>query len=152
MSSQNDKNVVIENARLVFLNFAGKEGQYNREGDRNFAVLLDDGVAQAMANDGWLIKTLKPYEGGDPEQPYLPVSLRFDIFPPRIVLLTSRGRTNVGEEEVELLDWADIKTVDLIVRPYSWTVGGKTGVKAYLKSMFVTIEEDPLELKYSDIR
>jgi hypothetical protein len=34
------------------------------------------------------------------------------------------------------------------VRPYAWDVNGKTGVKAYLKTLFVTIDEDALELKY----
>jgi len=47
------------------------------------------------------------------------------------------------------LDWADIKTADLIARGYDWNVGGKSGTKAYLQSLFVTIEEDALERKYS---
>jgi hypothetical protein len=55
------------------------------------------------------------------------------------------------EDEVEILDWADIQMTDLIVRPYEWAVNGKTGIKAYLQSIFVTIQEDELELKYADI-
>jgi hypothetical protein len=50
-----------------------------------------------------------------------------------------------------MLDWVDIINVDLIVRPYAWTVNQKSGVKAYLQSLYVTIEEDPLEIKYSDL-
>jgi hypothetical protein len=81
----------------------------------------------------------------------LPVSVNFKGRPPRIVLITSRGRTNIDEHGVEMLDWVDIINVDLIVRPYEWTVNGKSGIKAYLQSIYITIEEDPLELKYSEL-
>jgi hypothetical protein len=144
----------MEGARIIFRNFAGKEGQYNREGDRNFAVLLDEPIAATMAEDGWNVKMLKPREedeeGAEP-QAYLPVAVNFSGRPPRIVLITSRGRTNLDETQIEMLDWADILNIDLIVRPYEWTVNGKTGIKAYLQSIYVTIEEDPLELKYSEL-
>jgi len=148
----NDGHVVLEDVRIVFKNFAGKEGKFNREGDRNFAVLLDDDVARDMLADGWNIKWLKPREEGEPEQAYLGVSVNFrGPRPPLVVLITSRGRTNLSENECELLDWADIAMVDMIVRPYSWAVNGASGIKAYLKSIFVTIREDELELKYSNV-
>jgi hypothetical protein len=149
-----DNTVLMEGVRIIFRNFSGKEGQYNREGDRNFAVLLDDQVAEAMAADGWNVKWLKPREDdeGEKEQAYLSVSLNFSKGrPPRVVLVTSRGRTNLDERDIDLLDWADITNVDLIVRPYEWTVSDKSGIKAYLQSIYVTIEEDPLELKYADL-
>lgn len=151
--AKDDNTVLMEDVRIIFRNFQGKEGQYNREGDRNFSVLLDDDVAEAMAKDGWLVKWLKPREGDEDgnQQAYLGVSVNFKGRPPRVVMVTSRGRTNLTEDEVEVLDWADIITVDLIVRPYHWAVGGKSGVKAYLQSMYVTIQEDDLELKYGDL-
>jgi hypothetical protein len=153
MPNKNEGTVLFENARMIFRNFAGKEGMYNREGDRNFCVLLDDSVAEAMSRDGWNIKTLKPREGDEEatEQPYLQVSVGFRYLPPKIVMITSRGRTNLGEDEIEILDWADIRNVDMIVRPYEWSVRGESGIKAYVKSLFVTIEEDELELKYADL-
>lgn len=147
-----DNNVVMENSRIIFRNFAGKESMYNREGDRNFAVLLDDKVANAMLEDGWNVKWLKAREEGDTPQAYLSVTVKFGKGrPPRVVMLTSRGRTILDEDELELLDWADIEFVDLIVRPYEWAVNGKTGISAYLKSAFITIREDALELKYADV-
>lgn len=150
---QQDNTVLMEGVRIIFRNFAGKEGQYNREGDRNFAVLLDEKTAMAMAEDGWNVKTLKPREDDEDqlEQPYLPVTVNFKGRPPRIVQITSRGRTNLDESMVETLDWVDILNVDLIVRPYEWTVNGKTGIKAYLQSLYITIEEDPLEAKYAEL-
>lgn len=151
MSRESDGTVVIENARIIFRNFTGKEGQLNREGDRNFAVLLEPELAKEMAADGWNVRMLKPREEGDEPTPYIPVAVSFKVRPPRIVQVTSRGRTDLGEHECEILDWVDIANVDLILRPYEWLVNGKTGVKAYLKTIFVTINEDPLELKYADI-
>jgi len=151
---QPDNTVMMEGVRIIFRNFSGKEGQFNREGDRNFAVLLDEAVATAMAEDDWNVKWLNPREGeeeGQTPQAYLPVSVNFKGRPPRIVLITSRGRTNLDEDSVEMLDWADIINVDLIVRPYEWNVNGKTGIKAYLQSIYVTIEEDALEQKYSEL-
>lgn len=148
-----DGTLVIEDARIISRNFAGKEGMYNAEGDRNFCLLLEPDLAEAMARDGWNIKTLKPREGNEDEgpQPYVQVSIGYKNRPPRIVMITSKGRTDLGQAELELLDWVDIAKVDLIIRPYSWNVGGRGGVKAYLKSFFVTIAEDPLELKYADV-
>lgn len=150
-----DNTVLMEDVKIIFRNFAGREGQYNREGDRNFCVLLDPETATHMEADGWNVKYLKVREDDDSEeevpQAYLQVSVNFKGRPPRIVMITARGRTTLGEEEVEILDWADIRTVDMIIRPYEWAVNTKTGIKAYLQSIFVTIDEDALELKYADL-
>lgn len=149
----NDNTVLMEGVKIIFRNFSGKEGQYNREGDRNFSVLLDDTIANAMTEDGWNVKWLRPRSEEEEEAPqaYLPVSVNFKGRPPRIVLITSRGRSNLDEDSIEMLDWADIINVDLIVRPYEWTVNQKSGIKAYLQSLYVTIEEDALEMKYAEL-
>jgi hypothetical protein len=150
-----ENTVLMEGVRIIFRNFSGKEGQYNREGDRNFGVIIPSGeVAEAMLADGWNVKYLKPREEDEEgeETPWLSVSVNFEKGrPPKIMMVTDRGRTALDESTVEMLDWADIKNVDLIVRPYTWEVSGRTGVKAYLQSMYVTIEEDELERKYADM-
>jgi hypothetical protein len=155
------KPVVMEGMRIVFRNFEGKEGQYNREGDRNFGVILPPDIAEAMLADGWNVKYLKPREEDEDgeETPWLSVSVNFDKGrPPTILLITSRGKTKLDEDTVDQLDWVDIATdeqgnpkVDLIVRPYMWDVSGRQGIKAYLQSMYVTIEEDELQRKYAEM-
>ncbi len=152
--AEDRQTVLMEGVRIIFRNFAGKEGQYNREGDRNFGVILPDDVAEAMLADGWNVKYLKPREEDEePEEtPWLSVTVNYDKGkPPKIMLVTDRGRTALDGQTVDMLDWADITNVDLIVRPYSWDVNGRTGIKAYLQSMYVTIEEDELERKYAEM-
>ncbi len=143
------KTFMVEDARLVFRNFSGKEGQYNREGDRNFAVILDAKTAKVMLKDGWNVKYLDSREEGEEDTPYIQVAVNFNHRPPRVVMITSTARTNLTEESVDVLDWAEIRTADLIARAYDWTVNGKSGTKAYLQSLFITIEEDALERKYA---
>jgi hypothetical protein len=109
---------------------------------------LDPQAAMQMERDGWNIKYLKPREEGDEPTPYLPVSVSFKVRPPRIMMMSATARTPLDEDSCEVLDWADIEKSDLIVTPYEWSVNGKTGIKAYLKSLFVTIAEDDLERKY----
>lgn len=143
------KTFMVEDARLIFRNFSGKEGQYNREGDRNFAVILDEETAKMMLADGWNVKGLASREEGEPDTPYIQVAVNFKNRPPRVVMITSTSRTHLDESSVAVLDWAEIQTADLIARAYEWEVNGKSGIKAYLQSLFVTIEEDALERKYA---
>lgn len=149
--AQNDT-YTIEGADIMFRNFAGRERDYNAEGDRNFCVMLDDRAANELRADGWNVKELKPREEGDSPRPYLTVSVNYKKGrPPRVVMITSRGRTDLGADEVEILDYAELDNVDLILSGYRWDVNGNQGVKAYLKSMFVTMHEDALDLKYAQV-
>lgn len=140
---------LIEDARIIFKNFAGKEGQYNREGDRNFGLVLDPDTAAQLLADGWNVKYLEAREEGEEDVPWISVSVSYKAKPPRVTTLSSVGRTHLDEEAIAVLDYADIATIDLVVRGYLWEVNGKQGTKAYLKTMFVTLSEDELEKKYA---
>lgn len=151
-----NKNITIENARLAFRNFAGKGTTYNAVGKRNFCVFLDLEFATLLQEDGWNIRWLTPREENEEKQAYIQVGVAFDPIPPTIMMITGRGKTMIDEANVEALDWAEFKNVDLIIRPYNWilqegTKNEKRGTKAYLKTMYVTLNEDEFASKYYDI-
>lgn len=147
--ARNDKNIVLEDVVIAFRNFEGKEDTYNRAGDRNFAILLDEDRAAKMLQDGWNVKHLKARDEEEVPQAYIQVAVSYKARPPKIGVVTSNGLNYYTEDMVALLDWVDIETADVTLNPYEWAVNGKTGVKAYLQSLFLKIEEDYLQLKWT---
>lgn len=146
--------VSLENVRIGFRNFEGREGPYNKAGERSFAVFLDRHTAEAMAADGWNVKFPKEDVVGniDPDQEprdaYLQVSVGFEYYPANVILVSNGNPTKLSVNEVMMLDWAEIENVDLVLRPYEWSVNRNSGIKAYLKSGYFTIVSDPFAHKY----
>ena len=152
--AQKSKPVIFENVRLALRNFSGGPLPWDKSNTkRSFALVLDEDIAQAMKLDGWNIKYFKPNPNDPDDEPqaWLQVFVRFDNFPPRIEMITSRGKTRLSEDTVSLLDFAIITNCDLTISPYEWSVNGKSGKKAYLKTLYATIEENELDRKYADI-
>lgn len=146
-----DEKISFEGCRIIFRNFSGKGTAYNPEGKRNFCVVIDDpDLAGRLASDGWNIKERPPRDEDDKPLCYMQVAVSYDNIPPKIWLISGSGRTLLDADTVGQLDFAEIVNVDLIVRPYNWEVNGKSGVKAYVQAMYVTIEEDEFAAKYFD--
>ncbi len=149
MINKKDKiEVRIDNAHVVFRNFAGAEGKFNPAGNRNFCVFLPDDVAKSMEADGWSIRWLN----SDPETPpqaLLAIKVAFGNYPPNVVLVSDGHMSKLSEENVNVLDFAEFEQVDLIVRGYPWNIQGKSGIKAYLKTGYFVLVVDELAKKYS---
>lgn len=155
--ARRDDDLTIEDAELRFKNFSGRQGRYNAEGNRNFCVLLNPDDAQSLINEGWNIRFLQPRDPEEEPVPYMQIKVAYSDRSKPVVWLVSEingepvKKNKLGENEIDILDWAEIKHVDMVIRPYNYDVNGKKGIKGYLKSMYVTIAEDPFASRYLDV-
>lgn len=123
----------IDDARIIYRNFAGEATKFNREGDRNFAVVIpDQETADALIEQGWNVKVKRRGEDEDPFM-FLPVKIKFNDRGPVVYLRTGTRRNRLDEESICCIDDIDIESVDLDIRPYDWDVNGKQGRTAYLQ-------------------
>lgn len=144
-----NKNLVVENGRIAFRNFAGEESKYNRKGNRNFCVIFDKEQGEELLAQGWNMKLLQARNEDEEDSYMLQVTVAYGKISPKIYLISGRKKTLMDEDSVGIIDYAEIETVDMVIRPYNWEVNGKTGVKAYIKDMYVVIREDIFTNKYN---
>ena len=146
-------NLELENATIGrggYRNFKGEKGQYNPAGKRTFVILLDEATGRKLEDEGWHIRWREPRNEDDEPEALLTVEVKFGEYPPKIVLISGGQKTYLDESNIAILDNAEIANADIIVRPYNWEVNGNQGVKAYVKSMYVTLEDDDFGGKYRD--
>lgn len=133
----------IDDARIVYRNFSGTGSKFNREGDRNFAVVIpDQDIADELVNRGWNVKIKPPRDEDDTPFMFLPVKIKFNERGPKVYLQSGDKMVELDEESIDCLDDVDILGVDLDIRPYDWEVNGKQGRTAYLQSIHVVQEVD----------
>lgn len=141
----------IDDARIIFRNFRGEGSPYNREGDRNFALIIPtEEMADELVAEGWNVKKKDPREEGDDPFIFLPVKVKFNDRGPNVYLITGNASNKLDEESVGCIDDIDIRSVNLDIRPYDWEVNGKTGRTAYLQSMEVIQEIDRFAARYAE--
>ena len=142
----------IDDAKIIFKNFEGRGDKFNREGDRNFSLLIEDpDTADALIEKGWNVKIK---EGRDPDDgPFmrLPVKVKFTDYGPRVYLNSAGNVTELDEESIACLDNIDIESVAMDIRPYDWEVNGRTGRTAYLQSMEVVQRIDRFAARYANM-
>lgn len=140
----------IDDAKIIFRNFEGRGDKYNREGDRNFSLLIEDpDTADALIKEGWNVRIK---DGRDEDEgPFmrLPVKVKFTDYGPNVYLVTGDRRNELDEESIACLDNIDIESVDMDIRPYDWEVNGRTGRTAYLQSMQVVQRIDRFAARYA---
>ena len=142
----------IDDARIVYRNFSGAPSKFNREGDRNFAVVIEtQEQADALIEEGWNVKIKAPRDEGEDPFIYLPVKIKFNDRGPSVYLRSGKAMRKLGEDTVDILDNVDILSVSMDLRPYDWEVNGKSGRTAYLQSINVTQEVDRFADIYAEV-
>lgn len=144
--------LTLRNVRIIFRNFAGAPTRFNAAGGkRTFSILLNETEANELRSMGFNVKALKQRDPDDDPAFHLPVEVSYRVKPPRIVFISNQGRkrTVIDEDTVGLIDYTEIEKIDLTVNPYQWEMENARGVKAYLRTMYVTIREDELDIEYA---
>jgi hypothetical protein len=175
MEKHNVFPVDFENATIAFRNFAGVGSRYNKEGDHNFVLIIDDeataldmfkdgwnvkayvnddSLVSDLLNDGWDSVNVKPNLRNEIEF-RLTVAVNFNTppnMPPVMIFTYVNGvETRIFEDTVGELDSAVLQNIDLTIRP-RWWQDDKTGdwrIKAYLKEARITLEASRWADKYA---
>ena len=128
----------IEDARIIYRNFEGVASKFNREGDRNFAVIVpNDEIKDILVEAGWNVKIKPPRDEDDTPFMFIPVKVKFNNRGPAAYLRSGETVTRLNEETIGILDEIDIQSVSMDLRPYDWVVNDKTGRTAYLQAINV---------------
>ncbi len=146
----------IDDARIIYRNFKGEPSKFNREGDRNFALIIpNEDMANDLVDRGWNVKIKPPRDEDDSPFMYLPVKIKFNDRGPIIYLKSGTHVRKLNEGTVGLIDDIDILSVDMDIRPYDWVIqegtpNEKRGRSAYLQSMQVTQEIDRFAVRFAE--
>lgn len=151
----NPSDLMIEDAKILFTNFAGSPTRYNSEGGkREFSVALPLNLVEDLERDGWNVKFRKNADGEyDPERPYLGVKVSYKFRAPAIWLITSGRKQLMTEDTVGTLDNITIKTADMVIHPSVYDVRGQQGISAYVKELYVVMDDESASFasKYADL-
>lgn len=147
----NNGKIQIDYPEITFRNFAGRETDFNEEGNRNFVLVIrDEEIANALADAGANINYKEPYREGDTGEWRLKVKVSYRFGGP-IAHLVSNGRIkSLTEENIHILDGIDIQEVRGVdIRLSKWSRSGRSGYTAYLDKICVVQEVDRFLAEYA---
>lgn len=151
----NPSDLMIEDAKIFFTNFAGSPTRYNSEGGkREFSVALPLNLVEDLEKDGWNVKYRKNADGEfDPERPYLGVKVSYKFKAPAIWLIAGGRKQLMTEDTVGTLDNITIKTADVVIHPSVYDIRGQQGISAYVKELYVVMDDESASFasKYADL-
>lgn len=149
--------VQIDDARIIWKNFEGRGDKFNREGDRNFTLVIPtEEIKDALINDvnsdgaGWNVKVMTPRDPDETPLMHLKVKVKFNGRGPKVRLVTNGRSVLLDEGSIGCLDYADIRRVDLDIRPYDDIISGKPFRAAYLHAMRVVQEVDRFDERFAE--
>ena len=148
----------IDDARIIWRNFAGKPTQFTREGERYFTLVIPNSeICEALMNDvnrygvPWNVKIKEPRTPDEEPFMTLKVKVKFTDFGPRVYLKSGDNPPReLNEETIGILDNVDIMSCDLDIRPYDDEANGKPFRAAYLQSIHVVQNVDRFAARYAE--
>ena len=168
-------NLQIDDARIIWPNFAGRGSKFNREGDRDFSLVIPDAdicvnkeavrrgaepiyktIVEALQEDtnkygvGWNVKIRPPRD--EDESPFvtLKVKVKFSGRGPKVYLTSGERTVELDEESIACLDNVDIVKCDLDIRPYDDEFNEKAFRSAYLQSIHIIQDVDRFAARFAE--
>jgi len=145
IAMMNDKMLQLDDCSIIFKNFSGKAGMYNKEGDKNFCIKVDEELISQLENcknkdgKGWNVKLYTPKPDDKFKDKdltpfhYLKVKIGNGNIPVQIEI---DGVTSVCQD-ITSLDGLHIDHADVDLSAYDGIVNGAPFRAAYLKGMKV---------------
>ena len=141
--------IKIENAKIMFRDFAGKVDEYNPTGKRSFCVILDEDMAQQFQDDGFNIKVTKPKNADYFPVKYLKVNVSYKVSAPLVRCYFGNKYRDYSENTLMAIDHMNFENVDLVLSVSRGMYLGKPYTTAYLSEFHGVVKESPYASKYS---
>lgn len=151
-----DERVRFDNADIIFKHFGGEKDDFHTEGQRDFAIRIDEEESRYLADKGL---NVKPFTSKDPDEPpmfYVKVKLRYGMcddgteWGPIINTYTDKVKRELHESNVGMLDRARILDADVVTHIYRRQNNGKPTATLTLDILHAVIKDRRYDDPYAD--
>lgn len=151
MMNNSRETIVLKDIGVLFRNFAGEARQFNPSGERNFNARVTEEQAKMLRSKGFRVREIAPNKYNDETTYILKVKVSYKFEAPNVFIMSQMGKRRLEEDTIGELDHLSIAKCDISINGSNWTMpSGETGVTAYLRSAYVTLNVDPLDLEYAE--